>query len=1009
MYSSPQYTFLAPSGDQDPIPVRPTYPPQADRVRGPRQPSDHRLSIHAARLSDQSQSSRPSFHQSHSYASEGRSPPITRESSQGQAPQMNPPHHHPQQHHSAHREQHHHQPAHRDERHRPISSHSAFDPLNYHGPSAYNHLSLPLASRDDGPKRPEDFDPDHKQGAYRTLHLSGTDSRLSQQQIQYDQARRRLPWFLRPWQTAFEAPSKANIALLLFCCAVSYTLVWIVPSLITRRIEMTLYWARAVVNAATSIAGFIITLALTEIAHRILYSAIWTAVILEEDMTLNDLDQIADRIGVISGLRLLWIKFRAGTKRFAGASRRAEQSDKASIHGSRSRFRRATWGIEVPASLGLLLLAGAFGFSADRTLKISVELRAQNDIFDAISVGGDLSAADVTGAASIQPFFDDFVRTWTLQSTAALKLPSTVKLALPGQSDQFAYFTEVLPDNFLPDFEGYGSFSNDTRTSSNYAAVAQANSSWKPDSPDSWTTIIGGGGTDSDGEENTVLRNVRWPRWGVQARCQRLQNLGRYFVPDISQTPDATVADRLSVLFLTREILSSVLATLDVPLPSTLQTARNLNMSYGDLNNVLPAGLNAADVAIAHPFYANGVAQAFFSRPIMAEDEINPDASVPDAYKNTPGSAGRGWSSLEIVLIRLKPELAGPGAQFGMVANVTDNNGNFGDVGFDVGVCVERFDPFLVEVFQGKSIQSSRIISQAADFTSQKGMPRSSQVSAGSATNLNSTGKFAAYSVAHDNARNALLKDNGRDASWVPNPTLTSMSSGAEGGPAGYGRLDPERLADMLASADTRLLLPYLVGRGKVEARSYDLKQIARVSCIVSWLNIVFGVIIGCGLLGIFFVPRLPAGLPRRSTSPISWLVAFSGAGALRIGSTPAGAVLSGRSSANPDRKSASGSFASFHHLSHDPSRLSTMSGGTAAADDDEQRLLRGEGFHPRLADGRMLVGGAWITLDEIEKRLGKKPVSYALPDNTVRPYGGESMVGTPWDSQPVLTYRPPS
>ncbi|CAD6936881.1 unnamed protein product [Tilletia laevis] len=913
MYSSPQYTFLAPSGDQDATPAHPTYPPQPDRVRGPRQPSDHR---HAPRLSDRSQASNQSYQHSHSYSTEARPPAVNRDSFQRQ-----PLHHQAQPYHPpAHRDAGHQpQPARRDERqHLTGASYPPFDPMSYHGPSAYNHLSASHPSHDDRPMKPGG-------GGYRPLHISVPDTRFPQQQQQQQlhsaQPGRRLPWFLRPWQTAFEAPCKSNIALLLISCAAAYTLIWLVPTHITKLIEMNLYWARAIVSAATVISGLMVSVPLTEISHRMLYSAIWTAVILEEDMTLRDLDQIADRIGVISGFRLLWIKFRAGSKRVFGTTPRADQSDKASIHGSKSRIRKAIWGVEVPASLGLLLLASAFSFAADRAIKINLTLRPQTQLYDTISVGGDLSDADISAAASLQPFFDNFVRTWTLQSTAALKLPSTVKLLLPNQTDQYAYFTEVLPDNFLPQFEGYGSFTNDTHTTSN-------NASWQD--------------------------------------------------PNISQTPDATVANRLSVLFLTRQVLSSVLSTLDVSLPSTLQMALDLNMTYGDLNKVLPAGTNAADVAIAHPFYANGVAQSFFSSPIMAEDEIQFDGSLADAYKNTPGSAGRGWVSLEVVLIRLNPELAGPGAQFGMVANVTDNNGNFGNVGYDVGVCVERFDPYIVEVYQGRSVQSISILSQAADSSSESGLLRSSLVSPGSSTNLSSLGKNAAYTVAHENARNALLKDNGRDSSWVPNPTLTSMSSGGGGGPAGYGVLDPERLADMLASADTRLLLPYLVGRGKIEARSYELKQIARVSCI------------------------LPLRLPRRSTSPISWLVAFSGAGSLRIGSTPAEAIFSGKSTTGSpgDRKSASGSFASVHHLSHDPSRFSSY-------DDDEQKLMRGggEGFRPRSSsDGRMLVGGAWVTLDEVEKRLGKKPVSYAAP--AAPGDGGDSMAGTPWDSQPVLAYR---
>ncbi|CAD6951909.1 unnamed protein product [Tilletia caries] len=961
MYSSLQYTFLTPGGDQDATPAHPTYLPRPDRVRGPRQPSDHR---HPPRLSDRSQAFNQSYQHSHSYSTEARPPAVNRDSFQRQ-----PSHHQGQPYHpAAHRDRHHPQPALQDERqqHPTSASYPTFDPLSYHGPSAHNHLSASQPSHENRPMKPGG-------GGHRPLHISAPDTRFPQQQLHHAQPGRCLPWFLRPWQTAFEAPCISNIALLLISCAAAYTLIWLVPTHVTKLVEMNLYWARAIVSAVTIVAGLMVSIPLTEISHRMLYSAIWTAVILEEDMTLRDLDQIADRIGVLSGVRLLWIKFRAGSKRVFGATPHADQSDKASIHGSKSRIRKAIWGVEVPASLGLLLLASAFSFAADRAIKINLTLRPQTQLYDTISVGGDLSLADISAAASLQPFFDNFVRTWTLQSTAALKLPSTVKLLLPNQTEQYAYFTEVLPDNFLPEFEGYGSFTNDTHTASNNASQPDPSREMqKQDDSDEWTTIVGG----SDGKEVTVLRNVRWPRWGIQARCQRLQNLDQYLVPDICQTPDATVADRLSVLFLTRQVLNTILSKLDVSLPSSLEKAVDL----GDLNNVVPAGTNPADIAIAQRFYANGVAQSFFSTPIMAEDEIQPDGSVPDAYKNTPGSAGRGWVSLEVVLIRLNPELAGPGAKFGMVANVTDNNGNFGNVGYDVGVCVERFDPYIVEVYQGRSVQSISILSQAADSSSETGLLRSSLVSPGSSTNLSSLGKNAAYTVAHENARNALLKDNGRDSSWVPNPTLTSMSSGGGGGPAGYGVLDPERLADMLAR------------RGKIEARSYELKQIARISCILPLLNIVFGAIVGCGLLGIFFVPRLPAGLPRRSTSPISWLVAFSGAGSLRIGSTPAEAIFFGKSTTgSPDRKSASGPFATVHHhhhLSHDPSRLCSY-------DDDKQKLMRG-------GEG-LLVGGAWVTLDEVEKRLGKKPVSYAAP---AAGDVGDSMAGTPWDSQPVLAYR---
>jgi hypothetical protein len=37
---------------------------------------------------------------------------------------------------------------------------------------------------------------------------------------------------------------------------------------------------------------------------------------------------------------------------------------------------------------------------------------------------------------------------------------------------------------------------------------------------------------------------------------------------------------------------------------------------------------------------------------------------------------------------------------------------------------------------------------------------------------LNSTGKFIAFAVAHDNSRNVMLKDNGRDFWYTVSPTV---------------------------------------------------------------------------------------------------------------------------------------------------------------------------------------------------------------------------------------------
>ncbi|CAD6891335.1 unnamed protein product, partial [Tilletia caries] len=128
------------------------------------------------------------------------------------------------------------------------------------------------------------------------------------------------------------------------------------------------------------------------------------------------------------------------------------------------------------------------------------------------SVGGDLSDADVSAAEALRPFYKDFIRSWTLQSTAALKLPSTVKLPLPDQRDQYVYFTEVLHDHFMANYEGYGSFTNETRTASKNETTQAQDDDDKSKDGDQSTTLI-----TIDGIQFSLRRaNVRWPRWGIR-------------------------------------------------------------------------------------------------------------------------------------------------------------------------------------------------------------------------------------------------------------------------------------------------------------------------------------------------------------------------------------------------------------------------------------------------------------------------------------------------------------
>ncbi|KAG8739102.1 hypothetical protein FRC10_006142 [Ceratobasidium sp. 414] len=146
---------------------------------------------------------------------------------------------------------------------------------------------------------------------------------------------------------------------------------------------------------------------------------------------------------------------------------------------------------------------------------------------------------------------------------------------------------------------------------------------------------------------------------------------------------------------------------------------------------------------------------------------------------------------------------------------------------------------------------------------------------------INSIGKAAAFRAAYINSRNVMLKDNGRDFYYVPNPTLVSFTNGSEA--YGYTKLDPVRTAAAIATADSQNLLPYLAGSQPIVARLYPDKTVAYVKVSKLRLGVLLlnMLLLGYGIA--IFVPRLPLGLPRRDFGVFSWLAAIEGDAILSI------------------------------------------------------------------------------------------------------------------------------
>ncbi|KAK7471217.1 hypothetical protein VKT23_002626 [Stygiomarasmius scandens] len=285
---------------------------------------------------------------------------------------------------------------------------------------------------------------------------------------------------------------------------------------------------------------------------------------------------------------------------------------------------------------------------------------------------------------------------------------------------------------------------------------------------------------------------------------------------------------------------------------------QNLTFSYDPTSNgtletgdMLPSDAkDAADsgsFALGVKFWDNGVATSFYDYPAVQ------------------GQDGNGWVSIETVLVRLNNSYA-PRATFPVWGDSLVINGTESKIGYDAAVCVEVFEPIV-----GKT---STIHANFGDAESQ-GRKVGNFQDDSVHTGLNSSGLFDVFRTLHGNSVNIMLKDNGRDAFYVPNPSLISFTSGH--GWNDYTSLDANLFAKAKASADASNLLPYFAGSAQVAARRYEDVENASVHLNLIPLMILIASVWIMGTIAGLFVPRLPMKVPRRGFQLYSWLAAFIG------------------------------------------------------------------------------------------------------------------------------------
>ncbi|KAF8954430.1 hypothetical protein BDZ97DRAFT_1865139 [Flammula alnicola] len=627
-----------------------------------------------------------------------------------------------------------------------------------------------------------------------------------------------------PFAKSFEAPQWRKLAIHILLCALAYP--FLLVFVVTSR-GKSLFWARLFVGAGCGLLGFMMGSSLLRLARGILEAAAWATVIHQSrvpdsqgsGVRLKDLAAHSDDpTSSIPAFRLIWDRHS-----YPGADR-----------DYRKFYDTRQWSLWIAFFLVNVLLAGTLTFILARVVDIDVDIVHQHQTYYEVAVSADLSDADLKRAQDLQNAFQSDALAWTLVPfSLESSLPSVVSLSWNNDS---VYFSEVTLSQLIPGGSGFGTF--ETGTTSPSLGL-------KPQDPMQAVPS-------NSVEPGSILR---FPRWGIRIKCAK--------IPDIPNNIIPLSENNLTYLFTPRDTIRGLFQNFEMDFPQGFEAPLNFTQVMHP-NDTLPSGLDPSGIATGAVFWDSGVAHSTNSTPLSL------------------GEDGNGFVTMENVLVRLNTSFA-PHGSFGVVGNFSlpDKDGYLTFIGYDAAVCLELYEPWVLEVSNSSvgSPTSMRIVDKAAsikDLNTQlikekiKGRPLDDPLTKRA---LNSTDLKAAYIIAHHNSVNQMLKDNGRNANYMPSSSLISFTGGD--GPYGYTSLSEVDYAKFRALADARNVLPYLAGSGLSVGRRYRDKIVTTTTINNLGMAILIVVVFLMGLISALFVPRLPLDMPRRGFDLYSWVSGF--------------------------------------------------------------------------------------------------------------------------------------
>lgn len=177
------------------------------------------------------------------------------------------------------------------------------------------------------------------------------------------------------------------------------------------------------------------------------------------------------------------------------------------------------------------------------------------------------------------------------------------------------------------------------------------------------------------------------------------------------------------------------------------------------IGTVLETRCNLLILFVVGGFFNNGVNHAYASKPLFGM-----------------GNDDTGFVSFEVVLVRLNTTFAAQG-QFPILGDtIPDQNGKPTNIGYDAAVCIELFEPWVVEVYNStvgapttlRIVEKKNIVEDFATGGIKEKRTGKAISDANVRRELTSQRVQPVYVAAHQNSVNQILKDNGRDSFYVP-------------------------------------------------------------------------------------------------------------------------------------------------------------------------------------------------------------------------------------------------